>query len=534
MSNLPLTEKDLVMLYSQMIMNDNKASTIREWRKDYYAEDFSREPIWEGGSDIQLPIIFWVVELIHDRLVLSQFGTGAPSIHIKPKDLENTDYAVGMEHILDWVYKKTRKIEPVSLAIRDALLLGAGVCRVGEEDGLPVTEYIPLENFYVDAPYSAKQNAVCREFYLKRGELINMAKRRKLDVPVEVIEDLSETPEENVLRREYELPITQSAFPSVYNTIKVIEIFYRYDNIIYQALLAADKLLLHKRTRLDRFPYFVLRFHPHAWGTGLAPVLKPLSDELSVLHNQRIDNNTLVNLPILMVLSSSPAVRDKDTWFAGKKVIVDSPQDITPLTIAEKITGYQDEMQMFDYIKLISGTSELLSGAAIRGEKTAYEIEAILAEGSVRFRRYTRFLANWMEDMALFELKILRKNGKLSYRLLGFNVFDFVDDLEYNFSLSAQTILTNKELERQKWLIVRNILSQEPSVIGSPDRWFEVLRQLLVAYDIDYTKIIGEKPMEPVEPEVTLPPAGLGALENSELPPDALLALLGEMKEGGA
>ena len=507
-------------------------TNIDSWRRQYYAEELTREPIWEGGSSLQIPVTNWVVDLIHDRLFLSQFGAGTTYVQVKPRKLKDTEIAAALEQLIHFVYDEGDKRSPVSLAIRDAVLLGAGVVRIehSKEMGMPVTRWVPLERFYTINPFEHDfGNAVAHVYYKQKRWLVR--RLEEIGTDPEVIKKLWEAPSYTAgyegNRPNVDFQSTPTAAPACLLRYEMlVDIFYKTKKTVYRAVYAPaiDTILEHKKYPVG-MPFFVLRLTQTGYGEGLAPLLKPLEEEMSVLHNQRIDNNTLINLPILMVLTTSPALNPvNDNWFAGKKVPVDTPQDITPLHIAEKVTGYQDEAQLFDYIKLISGVSELLSGNPLRGEKTAYEVEATLVEGSVRFRRYVQFVADWMKRQALFEFKLLEKYGQpVATRLLGFNPFvGFeISEFPFLFIIQGNTVLTNKEMERQKWLLLRNLLSQEQFVVGDPSRWYEVLRQLLTAYDVDPRSIIGDPPEPP-------PPVPVGAEQG--IPPELLQVLGG----GGA
>ncbi len=528
---------DAIWSHIQMTHAGRQAN-ILSWRRRYYSEDMSREPLWEGGSAIELPVINWVVELIHDRLYLSQFGVGdSSSIMVKAYDLKNTETATMLEKVLQFFHRRGSKHRAISLALRDAILLGAGVVRIYWDGKMLRTEWVPLENFYVLNPQVEPLDGVFAHVYYKRkGELISLAKRNRLDVDVDTVTAMLGTSETlyEVPNYQQTISLPSADAPQKGDVIKLVDIFYRDDDgIIKQATYAPDNriVLYHRRFTYNKFPFFVLRFIPKGYGEGLSPLLEPLEEELSVLHNQRIDNNTLRNLPLFKVLSTSPALRDREEWYAGKKIEVDTQDDIQPLVMPEPISGYQDEIQMLDYIKLISGVSELLSGNPLRGERTAFEVESALAEGSVRFRRYTKFVAEWMEQQAWFELEILSKQGvKEVVKFLGRNPFSLIDTerLEYEYEIVAPTILTNKEMERQLWLLIRNILVQEPMVVSNPERWYEVLRQLLIAFGVDHRKLIGDPPgeqrMEQSVPDLSML-TGLAGEGGAPVPPEVMMAL---------
>lgn len=520
-SNRRRLEKYLQDVWTMMKnTHQDRQQKIALWRRQAYADSYRREPAFEGGSSIQIPLTRWILETIHDRLFLSQFGLDSPLVRVKPIDLNDTPIANALERVLRFYQKQSKKAHAVSLAMLDAILLGCGVVRIyynkrkkkwGKEriHGHPKTEWVPLESFFLLNPYAPleEQGAIAHVYYKRKGELIEELRSLGVEEPERVLE----------LGAVSLLPVFGKTFANndnetvYYNEkeneiVELADIYFRdANNNWWVSLFApADGVSLYEREyRLtDVPPFFCLRFHPYGYGYGLAAFLEPFEEEMSVLHNQRIDNNTLINLPVFKVLTSSPALKDKEIWFAGKKIPVDTVDDITPLTIAERVTPLQDEMQIFEYVKIFTGISEILSGYPLRGEKTAYEVEAMLAEGSVKFRRYTTYVVEWIREQAQYELLLLKRYGD-PYEMMyivrpdfNANPFDFIteEDILYRFEIQGNTVLTNKELERQKWFLIRNILSQEQSVVSNPSAWYEVLRQLLTAYDVDYRTIIGEKP----------------------------------------
>jgi hypothetical protein len=196
-------------------------------------------------------------------------------------------------------------------------------------------------------------------------------------------------------------------------------------------------------------------------------------------------------------------LRDKEEWTAGKKIVVDSPDDVTPLPVQELVTSDRDENFLWELAKLVSGVNELMSGVpSVRGENTAYEVEVAMAEGSVRFRRFIVFVAQWMRRLIQHELLLLQLMGdeeemaQICYPkpnpLQLIEPLDILHRFEYNFN----TVLTNRQMEIQKWILLRNLLAQEPLFVENKQAQWYLLRQILSAFDVDYRLIIGETPEE--------------------------------------
>jgi hypothetical protein len=155
---------------------------------------------------------------------------------------------------------------------------------------------------------------------------------------------------------------------------------------------------------------------------------------------------------------------------------------------------------------LVSGVNELLSGVPVRGENTAYEVEVALAEGSVRFRRFMIFVAEWMRRIVQHKLLLLQLMGdeeeiaQICYP--NPNPLQLIEPLDilYRFVYNFNTVLTNRQMEIQKWILLRNLLAQEPLFTENKQAQWYLLRQILTTFDVDYRLIIGEKPVAEQSP----------------------------------
>jgi len=509
-----MERKEIVDLYQNYIMAySGRNDQIRELRRQAYAERFQRDPAVEGGSNLQLPLTRWVVDVILERLFLSLFGS-PDVVRVVPKSLEDGEIAESIGKILN-AYAQP---QPVMLALSDALLLGEGVVRLGMEifeerwgkkkkRKRPFLEWIPLENVYFLSPLqdSPEKRGVFWIHYMKKKVVAEA-----FDVDVKSLPETTETPFFLPTAVEEMLPLSMFAGESEALT-KVAEFYLPDEEVGYRHVVYlpdADLFLTDEKSALpfDGAPLFLLRLFPFGSG-GLGALLSPIEEELTAFHNQKIDANTFRLMPIYRVVSTSPALRDKEQWTAGKRIVVDSPDDVTPLPVQELVTSERDEMFLWELAKLVSGVNELLSGVpTVRGENTAYEVEIAMAEGSVRFRRFMIFVAEWMRRVIQHELLLLQlmgdeeEIGNICYPspnpLQMIEPLDIVHRFVYNFN----TVLSNRQMEIQKWILLRNLLAQEPLFAQNRQAQWYLLRQILTAFDVDYRLIIGEKPEEETQP----------------------------------
>jgi len=505
-----MERKEIVDLYQNYVMAySQRNDLIRQYRKQAYAERFQREPAVEGGSNLQLPLTRWILDVILERLFLSLFGT-QDFVRVVPKSLDDADLAEGLGKIINhYVYP-----EACYSALSDALLLGEGVLRLGIEiyeerwgkknkRKRPFWEWLPLENVYFFSPLqdSPEKRGVFWVHYVKKKTVAE-----NFDVDIKSVPETQETPFFLPTSVEEMLPVSMFAGEAEALT-KVAEFYIPDEELGYRHVVYlpdADLFLTDEKSVLpfDGAPLFLLRLFPFGSG-GLGALLSPIEEELTVYHNQKVDANTFRLMPIYRVVSTSPALRDKENWTAGKKIVVDSPDDVTPLPVQELVTSDRDENFLWELAKLVSGVNELMSGVpSVRGDNTAYEVEVAMAEGSVRFRRFIVFVAQWIRRLIQHELLLLQLMGdeeeiaQICYPKP--NPLQLIEPLDilHRFVYNFNTVLTNRQMEIQKWVLLRNLLAQEPLFAENRQAQWYLLRQILTAFDVDYRLIIGEKPEE--------------------------------------
>lgn len=544
---------------------------IKRFRELYGAEDWDRELPFEGASNLHIPMIGWIVNALHVRLVQSHFGV-KPYVRCKPQEASDQDGANILERLLWYVHSAQQALAPGYLAILDSLIAGYGVVketwyqdykRITEKGkprfalryNLPKKEYIRAEDFYV-YPASADNidNAqmVGHRFWRRYDDLVRGVCTGIYEEEwVKALEGKSakrpETPQEEKQGAK-EGGVDWKDMP-----LELFELVVSYD--FDEDGLEEDYICVIERStktiiRWISYPYaYGERFYhtyipfPNGtvYGDSLVGELEPLEEELSTLHNQRIDNNSFVNMPVFTVVEGTPAAKDDQKFFPGMKIPVNDHEDIKQLVTIPPRDGFgNDEDRIQNYAKLLSGISELNLGQTPRGEKTAYEIEASLAEGSIKIRLMVELGTGWLARMAWQEIGMVKQfmPDEVFERVTGSpNVLTDLkfEDLwaMFDFEPVGNTTTSNKELERQKWVFVREAFKGDPLVTGIDpntggpiDRtmlggWWELDRHLLEAADVaDYTAIIGQKPEAPVEQTPELP---------AQLSPDltAQAALLG-------
>lgn len=549
---------------AMLVEHSDRDKKILTWRNLYEGATWERTLPWENASNLHIPMIGWIVDALHVRMVQSHFGV-EPYVRVKPQEIEDTDNSSIIERGLWHVHQKQNKLYSGYLAILDSLIAGYGVVKTpwkqdyqlikkGKDrkfalrSEYPGCEYIPAESFYM-YPFNSSSvddaQIVGHRFYrryddLMRGVAIGIYNEKW----VRKLENKA-VPETQTETREAVLT-AGAAHGLDWKDMKyeLYELLVRYD--LDEDGLEEDYLVVYDKTtdniiRWIEYPYEYGEKYYHTYtpfpngqiyGYSVVDMLEPMEHELSTLHNQRIDNNSIVNMPIFTVMNGSPAAKDDQKWYPGKKIPVNDHDEVKQLTMIPPSNGFaQDEERIMQYAKLRSGTSDLTFGQTVKGDKTAYEIEAALAEGSIKIRLVVQLGTKWLSRMAWHEIAMMRQfmSSEDFLRITGaaYNPLEDMDieDLwkSFDFEPVGNTTTSNRELERQKFVFLRESMKDDPLMFdidpmtGKPkslDRFWSLDKDFLMAHGIqDYVTYIGTKPeptplAPPVPEQPVQPPMG--------------------------
>lgn len=219
-----------------------------------------------------------------------------------------------------------------------------------------------------------------------------------------------------------------------------------------------------RRMRSDgRRPYAIAYFHKRPgedFGMGLCEILAPLTTELDMMHNIRIDNALFQSTPFYLY-RKKPGFDFKDIVLEpGMGIPVENPDDIFFPQLPNR-TGFtmQEEQVVNSYIERLTGISDLSLGVASSTQgvtRTAAGVRAVMGENnsnlSIHLRRlhrgWSRIITNtWgmLKDYVEsgFSFRVIGDDGK--------DVFRRVDDLhlgiDVDFDLSANSGNSNKSVQ---------------------------------------------------------------------------------------
>jgi len=151
---------------------------------------------------------------------------------------------------------------------------------------------------------------------------------------------------------------------------------------------------------------------------------------------------------------------------------------------------------------MVSGISEIMLGQTDR-YTTAYSVESALLEGSVRFKQYYNMGKECLRRDALIDLLLIKHFGNplVEASLVGgvapsdmFSIDEINNETE--FSIEPNTAQINRETDRQRWLMIRELFYPTLSPKG---RWEVDSRILKLMGVAKPEEILGEKPTEEEE-----------------------------------
>lgn len=554
-----------------------RLAKIEEWRRGYAGDQYKRDLPYENAANVRIPIAPIMMDAILVRLVQSHFGV-RPYVRINPPSAsagEFIDHCRSMENMLWYTHYMQNKIKTGYLVIRDALLTGIGVSKTGWEQewklvrdkgkrkyvlrkNLPSHEYIPVEDFVI-YPLKARDidsaQFVGHRYWRRWDELVRGASLGFYNTEwLSTLEGKATQQEMSDADKRQGVGLVGQSWKD--QPFELFELIVGYD--LDKDGLDEDYLIVIERQtrtiiRLIEYPagYGERWYHVYVpkptgdgiYGESLYNELVAFDEEVTTLHNAQLDNAQYTNAPVYTVVEGSPAAKEDCRIKPGEKIIVNDHDDVRQVITVPPMRDFGPlEDKLVFYARLRSGTSDLMSGQVPRGEKTAYEIEAALAEGSIQIRLEVEFGIQWLKRIAWHEIGLIKDflPDGVYERVTGqpnpLKILSW-EDLWSNFDMEPTGNITtsNRELERQKWVFVVESMKNDPLIfevdpmtqrIVPKAGWYELRKRFLLAHGVDdYQTIIGPPPMAPEEmeipqptPELLLPAPGALEVAAGEMP----------------
>lgn len=476
-----------------------------------------------GAANLVIPVVATDVDTIYSRIIGILF---APENLWSTRALrpEMVDYAPRLKEFLQWAQEsELNAYNSVSDFVLELCKLGTGVMKQRyrretqdvyqfreTQQGVterilsmrvhdsPIQEHVSLYDFLVpatattiqSAPWVAERLWLTWEQYMQRVQAgIYMGSDRiRRSMAIEKGSHVE------VVRQEMDL-----YRPGMGDKLEIWEGWLNFDvmgNGRPMAVVATLHIPSMSLLRLDFNPFMnqekpfssapFLRQEKRFYGIGLAEMLMPFQDEVSTMHNQRLDNKTLSN-STMMKARRDAGFKDNEPIFPGRWFFVNEMTDVEPIKMgtpfdstlideqatvsyARERTGVNDYMRgtasPHTGYSTATTTIELLQQAAKRIDQTLREIRIALGESATRLvELYQQFNQGGKEFFVMGQ-----KDGAMVHQILSFPP----ELMRYSMGIevTATSAALNREVEiRTNSLILQMVTQFNQQMLG----WMQII-----------------------------------------------------------
>lgn len=432
-------------LMDYLVLELRKAQTSRQplervWMR--YHEAYRASPASEvnnfpfpNSSNLVIPVVATDVDTVFARLMGMYFATENIWVARATRP-DMVDFAPRLEEFLGWAQENELKIyDPIADWLLETVKLGTGILKtryqrdykkvyefreIGNADGSvttlerqarvllydrPQVSHVSLWNFYLPAGHTDLQQAPwCGErLMLTWPQLLN---RWKSNVYANVNLIGESWARSRGSQLEVNLDRLDNFIPSQGDRFEIFEFWLDWD-IDGDGEDEALVVTLHPETktflRIDFNPFFnqekpydfsrYLRAEKRFYGIGLGEMLSVFQDEISTMHNQRIDSFSVANASIFVALKNGNIQQD-EPLFPGRVLLVDSLDEIKAIPLAAHSIAQDigQERLTLEYARQRDGVNDWVAGndSASGNYATATVAVQQLREGSKRIDQTLR------------------------------------------------------------------------------------------------------------------------------------------------
>jgi hypothetical protein len=373
-----------------------------DWQEAYRAQPIDDEKTFPftGASNLVIPLIATDVDTIFARMMGMLFEPpGLWSVTAQSPEMELV--APRIDEFLRWAQHNELELQgPIGDWLVEMLKLGTAVLKqryhremkkvyewreLGAETfqqqaimllkDSPRIDRVALHDFYVPAGFKTLQEAPwCAErINLTWAQFMNRVQAGIYEASSRISE-WDAIQRGSKVQREYERigGYTQS----LGNKLELYEFWLDFDideDGYDEALVCTIHVDSQTYVRLDFNPFFnqekpysVARFmrdENSFYGIGLCEMLSPFQEEVTAMHNQRLDNATVDNSSMFAVDKNNLEISEDEPIYPGKIWFLNSPADIQTLQFG-KGTGaaasVQNERVTVDYSQRRTGVTDYM------------------------------------------------------------------------------------------------------------------------------------------------------------------------------
>lgn len=460
------------------------------------AEDKKNFP-FVGASNLVVPVAATDVDTLYSRLMGLLFET--PNMwSCTAQRPEMVDFAKATQEFLQWAQETEIKLyRPIGNWLLELHKLGTGVLKqryvrdfkqvyewreLGDKtwqqqatimlNDHPSVDHVRLHDFFIPAGYPDLQQApwVCERVRMNWQQFMNRVKAG-VYTNADQVGNWFFSPAVNQVQSEFDKISGYSA--SRNKQLEFYEFWLDFDlgkTGWDNALVCTVHLDSQSYVRLDYNPFFnqdkpysagrFMRDVNSFYGIGLCEMLDHFQEEITAMHNQRIDNSTVQNSQMFAVRKDNTNIKTNEPIYPSKVWKLGDPKnDIVPIrmgsgtTIGDSINSEattraeaQRRTGVNDYVQANSSqpsigygaaytTQQMLQQSSKRFGETLREVRDVLGESGTRVlelyqqfnQRGKPFVALGQKDGMLvnvvlqFPLDLIRKGLKVSVTAIDAN-----------------------------------------------------------------------------------------------------------------
>ena len=404
-----------------------------KYDRAYRAQPEHEEKLFpfEGAANLSIPVIATDVDTIYSRIMGILF---APENLWSCRALNQrmVDYAPRLQEFLEYAQKHELGVyEAVADWTMELCKLGTGVLKQRYKREMkqiyqfretdmgtieqhlqmlikdnPVVEHVSLYDFYVPAAAKTLQEAPwCAErIMLSRAQLETRARAGVYVLPPGGLNPswYQSKPSEMEQQRQRADAFAQGMGEQA----EIFESWLDFDvsDGVYgpQAIVATIHQPSRTLLRVDYNPFFnqekpysvarYLRQDKRFYGVGLAEMLYIFQEEITAMHNQRLDSATLANT-VMFKARKGAGIKQDEPIIPGRIWLLENPEDLQPMALGRQFDSTVPYEQLaLDYARKRSGVSDYIQGnpTAAVGYGAASTTMAMLREGAKRFDQVMR------------------------------------------------------------------------------------------------------------------------------------------------
>lgn len=465
---------------------------------------------WAGASNLVVPITASHVDAVLARMMNVIFGTDQLWV-AKPRSAKWVEVANPIEDWLNWLANQMNMYKVCQDWFLGMVKFGTGILKnpwekiirrvvyrdangaLVEEDILkydgPRPQAVPLFDFYVSQDaYTTKDIQLC-EWIAHRT---TMTKKQLMERQYSLIyKDV-----EKVLGYKRGAPTDmEDAGASQMgvqlgdlNDYEIWEVWCSYDlkgdgklaELLVDVHLDTKTALraVYNPYRHQERPFHLIRYMPRdnmLFGIGICQMLEDVQEEVSTIHNLRLDNATISNSKVYKRLRSS-AIEEMEVY-PGAFIDVDTMEDFMPVDMGvEHSTLLQEELHTNSLGERRTGVSDYTVGresAAIGSRATATSTLALIKEGNKRFQMTENDTRKALADIAHQDIMMHQQfspNNPIMYEIFSPTEQMWVQKFfalppEYsraNVIIDAKALseTSNKDVDKQTYLALMEVMQK--------------------------------------------------------------------------